>query len=190
MILNKREKKNCYETKFQEIENSLNKHLEFRKQASLFSDVVQSLIDVRLIVFEMIDVLSEIIWFKNRDFKFLFLNRKMAEQVYGRKRNEIIGRTHNELHNSQGPVITDLITYQERKKCKFIQTTFTSTGGRLFECYKIPLFSEEQTFRGIVGCGRDITNDFNINLKQLTIDGVITHLENGFYYYINKEDEL
>lgn len=185
MIFKKNKPATCKEHIKTDIEISLHKHSEFRRQVDVFSDMMEGLLEVRTTIFEMIDILPEIIWFKDKEYRFIFLNKIMAEKVYHRSRKDIIGRTHNELNDSKGPLITDLITYQENKKCKFIQAAVTLEGEKLrFECYKIPLFSEKGIFKGIVGYGRDITKDTNYDLEKMIADGTISRLENGFYYYL------
>ena len=174
-----------------EFDKYLKAYSEFITQSKNLSSAFQNSIDLKEIVVDMLDVLPEFIWFKDADFRFVFLNHVMAQRLYGRLREQVIGYTHGELLYSSAAYIniTDSLTLMARVKSRFIQRAVTRVGELWFDCYKVPIFDPSGEFKGLVGCAREVTKYIDVIKDDLNHHDQSEYLGSG-YYHVKADRQL
>jgi PAS domain S-box-containing protein len=112
---------------------------------------------------QVIDLVPHMIFAKDREGRFLFANRTVAE-AYGTTHDELVGKRHAAIHEGQGEVdrmLADDCKVIESGQPKFIpEEEFTDSKGelRVLQTTKIPFKQPGSDELAMVGIAIDITD--------------------------------
>lgn len=149
----------------------------------------------------LVNSIPDFIFNKDLEGRFLGFNDSIIENYFGKKEEELIGKTDKELvqdvkelqnfHRQDKEVISE-------GKVKVYEETLTLVDGsvREFETIKAPLFDENNEVIGILGISRDITHrnlqekllkESEEKFRQLAenIDGIFIISENNKIVYVS-----
>ena len=125
---------------------------------------------------KVIDIVPDMVWVKDKDFKFTYVNDSFAKELLKCTRKHAIGKTSLELSLEQKAMG---FRHDFGELCLDSDTSIANTleSGRFLEIGKVhsrplalqvvkaPLFDKEGAFAGIVGVGRDISYDVSDHAK-------------------------
>ncbi len=170
------------------------KHNEFNEVALHFNTVADNLIDFHDIAIKMVDLLEDLVWYKDNRYRYIFANKTYCNRLFNKNRKDILGCNDYELlsginKNKKSNTIlenhSDISVKTNRKFKRFIEITNTKDKEELWlDIIKVPLFSEKGNFQGIIGNGRDVTQDKNsisCDLKYRLEEGSAKHLGNKIF---------
>jgi PAS domain S-box-containing protein len=111
--------------------------------------------------------MEDMVYYKDKDFRYVFSSKPHCERVLKCSQEECLGRTDKEIsglgrHGDEtGPEgiygKSDHETQEAGKPSKFEEMTAVGGEKVWLEIYNTPLYDENGAFAGIVGCSRDIT---------------------------------
>jgi signal transduction histidine kinase/DNA-binding response OmpR family regulator len=123
----------------------------------------------------MCDNLPDLIWTKDLEGKFVFVNKAFCEKMLNAKdTDEPIGKTdmdfadrerkshpENSDYHTFGEtcITTDLAVMKSKKPRKFEESGYLKGKFFVFEVYKAPCWDEKHNMIGMVGCAKDITKE-------------------------------
>ncbi len=124
----------------------------------------------------------DMLWAKNLEGRFIFINKTNAEKLFGlRNTEEAIGKNDIELAEklraeipSRGDWFTfdkdstnsDLETIKQRRPLKFKEEGFVRGEFMSFDVYKAPLFNEKGEIIGTVGSARIVTEEEKLRKEK------------------------
>lgn len=137
----------------------------------------------------IIDSLPEVIFYKDKDCKYVGYNKQFKE-FYSRKGiNDIMGKTDSEICDDKKSAklyIEEDINIMESKKSAYLENTYVDEHGnrRIEESVKVPVINENGEPWGIVGLARDITGRklLEEKLTYLSYTDNLTGLYNRTYF--------
>ena len=120
-----------------------------------------------LVLEVMTGQMTDMVYYKDRDFRYIFSSKPHCERILKCSQEECIGKTDVEiadLARNRGHrqdfgeicINSDSETMKAGKPSKFIEEGIIDDEYICLEVYKTPIY-DEQGFSGIVGCSRDIT---------------------------------
>lgn len=134
---------------------------------------ISSLKNQRRFLKSMIDVIPDLVFFKDRNSTYLGCNKAFAKQFIGLKEEEIVGKNDLDLLQNK-----EIALFYRQKDKEMFDTEKTRTNeeiipmkdGRIVEVetVKTPFFNENGEIGGLIGIARDITERKNFE-KQLRI---------------------
>lgn len=124
---------------------------------------------VDLVTGQMVDM----VYYKDKDFRYIFSSKPHCERILKCSQEESCGKTDVEiagLARSRGHaqgfgeicMDSDMETKKSGHPSRFIEKAVIDGEEIVLEVFKTPLFNENGTFEGIIGCSRDITDRVKI----------------------------
>ncbi|MGL5615014.1 MAG: HD domain-containing phosphohydrolase [Sarcina sp.] len=137
----------------------------------------------RILTDQMIDILPGMVFYKDKDKKYVYGNKEFKEFCEDKKVENIIGKTVEDLNIEESKELKELDEKVLRdKELTVSEIIFKEKGNKeiIREVLKIPLFDENQTFKGIVTRALDITEKRNIQkrLEYLSYTDILTGVKN------------
>lgn len=119
-----------------------------------------------LILKIMTGQMKDMVYYKDKDFRYIFSSKPHCEKILKCSQKECIGKTDIEIatvnrergHRQDFGEIcknSDLETKKAGKPCVFTEEGFIDDEFICLEVYKTPIYDKDE-FAGIVGCSRDI----------------------------------
>ena len=150
---------------------------------------------------ELIESIPDVIYFKDVDGRYLFVNQAF-EKIVSKPRGDIIGKFDSQLlpqDLSAQAVDSDKKTLAKRAAVRYEQV-LTDHGGEttFFDTLKFPVFGCRGEIKGLGGVSRDITQNKQLaaalkesekNFKALadnSSDGMLIAMGDGRHVYANK----
>jgi len=138
---------------------------------------------------QLADVAPDLIWAKDLDRRFIYVNHEICDRLLLLPREKAIGKTSSEIaeyHRKRGMVYTfgevccdsDTETLERMKVSVFLEHGLVDGKLLVLQVYKAPLYDKHGKLIGTVGVGRDMTYDF------------LDHREIWEAYESNKCDDL
>ncbi len=125
----------------------------------------------------MTNQMEDMVYFKNKNFRYIFSSRPHCEKILKCSQEECIGKTDAEIAPFYRPVVhedgfgeilidSDIQT-RDRGKASIFTEMLRMDGKEIYlEVCKTPLFDRHGNFVGIVGCSRDITERMQARQKM------------------------
>ena len=145
-----------------------------------------------------INMLPDLIWFKDRQGRHLEVNdafctvvSKPKEKVRGKDHYTIWGISREEYESSDYVCVdTDEEVIKAGRTCIFDEKVMGADGLRKLKTYKTPIFEEDGQIIGTVGVARDVTevSEFDRTVHDLAYRDYLTSLYNRAYLH-KKMDE-
>ena len=145
-----------------------------------------------------INMLPDMIWFKDRQGLYLEVNdafcarvNKTKETVRGQDHYTIWGISREEYESSDYVCVdTDAEVIKAGKTCIFDEEVMGADGLRKLKTYKTPIFEEDGQIIGTIGIARDVTEagEYERTLHDLAYRDYLTSLFNRAYL-LKKMDE-
>ncbi|WP_164988945.1 PAS domain-containing sensor histidine kinase [Fictibacillus sp. S7] len=149
-------------------------------------------------------VVPDFIGIKDGKGKFVYAN-KFAGELFGYSHVEFIGKTDADLGRLipcfkpvfDNCIQTDETVWQERKLKRCLEKIRMPSGDRVFDVYKIPMFTEEGKRKNLLVFGREITDQVSSHEKLLesesryrllaenSTDMISTHTIDGNMQYVS-----
>jgi PAS domain S-box-containing protein len=141
----------------------MNAKKEERNQSARYKELQQRLESERLLLQTLIDNVPDHIFQKDREGRYLLVNRSLANDVGARDPTDIIGKTDRDVF---APEIADnfisddrVVVESEKPLFNSEQPLITASGSlRWVLTTKVPLLDEAGSITGLIGIGRDITD--------------------------------
>jgi len=116
----------------------------------------------------MTEQLSDMVYYKDKDFRYIFSCKANCEKILKCSQEECVGKTDIELAELMQKKgyrqdfgrecnKSDIETMNAGKTCTFIEEGFVDNDFISIEVIKTPVYDNNNAFAGIVGCSRDIT---------------------------------
>ncbi|MBA4416427.1 MAG: hypothetical protein C0392_00740 [Syntrophus sp. (in: bacteria)] len=118
----------------------------------------------------MTSQMADMVYYKDRGFRYVFSSKPHCERILGCTQAECIGHTDKEIvrlygrERIKGPGPEEVFGKSDReaknagKASKFEEMTTVNGESIWLEIYNTPLYDDNGDFAGIVGCSRDITD--------------------------------
>lgn len=158
----------------------------------------QSLINQNTLLETIINTIPDIIFYKDKQSRYLGGNKAFFEGFFGKKKSEVIGKNDFELHQDK-EVAKAFIERDEEilknKEDKYTEINILNKDDKILylESVKTPLINEKGEAWGIVGVARDMTKRKELEdmLTQMSYTDKLTGLYNRAYFeeQINKLDD-
>ncbi|CEN25148.1 sensor domain-containing diguanylate cyclase [Paraclostridium sordellii] len=158
----------------------------------------QSLINQNTLLETIINTIPDIIFYKDKQSRYLGGNKAFFEGFFGKKKSEVIGKNDFELHQDK-EVAKAFIEKDEEilknKEDKYTEINILNKDDKILylESVKTPLINEKGEAWGIVGVARDMTKRKELEdmLTQMSYTDKLTGLYNRAYFeeQINKLDD-
>ncbi|GAA0103817.1 hypothetical protein UT300013_04390 [Paraclostridium sordellii] len=158
----------------------------------------QSLINQNTLLETIINTIPDIIFYKDKQSKYLGGNKAFFEGFFGKKKSEVIGKNDFELHQDNEVAKAFIERDQEilkNKEDKYTEINILNKDDKILylESVKTPLINEKGEAWGIVGVARDMTKRKELEdmLTQMSYTDKLTGLYNRAYFeeQINKLDD-
>lgn len=158
----------------------------------------QSLINQNTLLETIINTIPDIIFYKDKQSKYLGGNKAFFEGFFGKKKSEVIGKNDFELHQDKEVAKAFIERDQEilkNKEDKYTEINILNKDDKILylESVKTPLINEKGEAWGIVGVARDMTKRKELEdmLTQMSYTDKLTGLYNRAYFeeQINKLDD-
>ncbi|CEK33715.1 sensory box-containing diguanylate cyclase [[Clostridium] sordellii] len=158
----------------------------------------QSLINQNTLLETIINTIPDIIFYKDKQSRYLGGNKAFFEGFFGKKKSEVIGRNDFELHQDKEVAKAFIERDQEilkNKEDKYTEINILNKDDKILylESVKTPLINEKGEAWGIVGVARDMTKRKELEdmLTQMSYTDKLTGLYNRAYFeeQINKLDD-
>ena len=158
----------------------------------------QSLINQNTLLETIINTIPDIIFYKDKQSRYLGGNKAFFEGFFGKKKSEVIGRNDFELHQDKEVAKAFIERDQEilkNKEDKYTEINILNKDDKILylESVKTPLINEKGEAWGIVGVARDMTKRKELEdmLIQMSYTDKLTGLYNRAYFeeQINKLDD-
>ena len=158
----------------------------------------QSLINQNTLLETIINTIPDIIFYKDKQCRYLGGNKAFFEGFFGKKKSEVIGRNDFELHQDKEVAKAFIERDQEilkNKEDKYTEINILNKDDKILylESVKTPLINEKGEAWGIVGVARDMTKRKELEdmLTQMSYTDKLTGLYNRAYFeeQINKLDD-
>lgn len=150
----------------------------------------------------IIDALPEVVFYKDKDSRFIGYNKSFETYYRKLQVNNILGKTDLEIYPDK-EIAKEFLAHDKevmnKKKVKYFEQTMIRPDGsiRIEENIKIPVIGKEGEIRGVVGLSRDITEKktFEDRLRYLSETDTLTGLYNRYSFeekvkYYNTKDYL
>ena len=117
------------------------------------------------------DNVTDLIWVKDMDDRFLFVNKAMCDkllmchhpdEVVGKRYMFISDRERKDCYEyifEEISVNSDAIVKDRKAPIRFIEEGVVKDKPIVIDVHKFPWFNEDGEMAGVVGCGRDITQE-------------------------------
>ncbi|MGL5615013.1 MAG: sensor domain-containing diguanylate cyclase/phosphohydrolase [Sarcina sp.] len=142
----------------------------------------------RILTDQMIDILPGMVFYKDKDGKFVYVNKEFKDFYEKKGINVIIGKTANEIYgveDAENFMIQDEEIIKN-KNTILNEVVFKDSKGieSIREIVKIPLLDEDGEVKGIIGRALDITEKKNIQkrLEYLSYTDILTGIKNRTYF--------
>lgn len=155
-----------------------------REDSKIKSIQLESILDNKL----------NILWFKDRESKFINVN-KGFEEYYGISRSDVIGKSDEDIWD--GDIVNewksdDLKVMKEKQQMVFSDVVQGKYGYKKFNVYKSVVFNKSGEVVGTMGIASDITELVNKESKlQMLMDNLPFQVSlcdvNGVYINANKQ---
>ena len=153
------------------------KAVNIKKQKQVHREILKS----EAFLETVISTIPDMLWLKDTEGTYLYCNR-LFENLYGDKRNKIVGRTDYDF------VEKEMADFFRKKDGEALRKgrpskneellTFAHDGSkRLFETVKTPVYADTGDTIGILGIGRDITEQKE---TRLWLDSFMNSARDGF----------
>lgn len=158
----------------------------------------QSLINQNTLLETIINTIPDIIFYKDKQSRYLGGNKAFFEGFFGKKKSEVIGKNDFELHQDKEVAEAFIERDQEilkNKEDKYTEINILNKDDKILylESVKTPLINEKGEAWGIVGVARDMTKRKELEdmLTQMSYTDKLTGLYNRAYFeeQINKLDD-
>lgn len=158
----------------------------------------QSLINQNTLLETIINAIPDIIFYKDKQSRYLGGNKAFFEGFFGKKKSEVIGKNDFELHQDKEVAKAFIERDQEilkNKEDKYTEINILNKDDKILylESVKTPLINEKGEAWGIVGVARDMTKRKELEdmLTQMSYTDKLTGLYNRAYFeeQINKLDD-
>lgn len=158
----------------------------------------QSLINQNTLLETIINTIPDIIFYKDKQSRYLGGNKAFFEGFFGKKKSEVIGKNDFELHQDKEVAKAFIERDQEilkNKEDKYTEINILNKDDKILylESVKTPLINEKGEAWGIVGVSRDMTKRKELEdmLTQMSYTDKLTVLYNRAYFeeQINKLDD-
>ncbi|MFR4162595.1 MAG: diguanylate cyclase domain-containing protein [Paraclostridium sordellii] len=158
----------------------------------------QSLINQNTLLETIINTIPDIIFYKDKQSRYLGGNKAFFEGFFGKKKSEVIGKNDFELHQDKEVAKAFIERDQEilkNKEDKYTEINILNKDDKILylESVKTPLINEKGEAWGIVGVARDMTKRKELEdmLIQMSYTDKLTGLYNRAYFeeQINKLDD-
>ncbi|MDU6481333.1 MAG: diguanylate cyclase [Paeniclostridium sordellii] len=158
----------------------------------------QSLINQNTLLETIINTIPDIIFYKDKQSRYLGGNKAFFEGFFGKKKSEVIGKNDFELHQDKEVAKAFIERDQEilkNKEDKYTEINILNKDDKTLylESVKTPLINEKGEAWGIVGVARDMTKRKELEdmLTQMSYTDKLTGLYNRAYFeeQINKLDD-
>lgn len=158
----------------------------------------QTLINQNTLLETIINTIPDIIFYKDKQSRYLGGNKAFFEGFFGKKKSEVIGRNDFELHQDKEVAKAFIERDQEilkNKEDKYTEINILNKDDKILylESVKTPLINEKGEAWGIVGVARDMTKRKELEdmLTQMSYTDKLTGLYNRAYFeeQINKLDD-
>lgn len=158
----------------------------------------QSLINQNTLLETIINTIPDIIFYKDKQSRYLGGNKAFFEGFFGKKKSEVIGKNDFELHQDKEVAKAFIERDQEilkNKEDKYTEINILNKDDKILylESVKTPLINEKGEAWGIVGVARDMTKRKELEdmLTQMSYTDKLTGLYNRAYFeeQINKLDD-
>ncbi|CEP80752.1 diguanylate cyclase [Paraclostridium sordellii] len=158
----------------------------------------QSLINQNTLLETIINTIPDIIFYKDKQSKYLGGNKAFFEGFFGKKKSEVIGKNDFELHQDKEVAKAFIERDQEilkNKEDKYTEINILNKDDKILylESVKTPLINEKGEAWGIVGVARDMTKRKELEdmLTKMSYTDKLTGLYNRAYFeeQINKLDD-
>ncbi|CEK29822.1 sensory box-containing diguanylate cyclase [[Clostridium] sordellii] len=158
----------------------------------------QSLINQNTLLETIINTIPDIIFYKDKQSRYLGGNKAFFEGFFGKKKSEVIGKNDFELHQDREVAKAFIERDQEilkNKEDKYTEINILNKDDKILylESVKTPLINEKGEAWGIVGVARDMTKRKELEdmLTQMSYTDKLTGLYNRAYFeeQINKLDD-
>ncbi|MCR1848126.1 sensor domain-containing diguanylate cyclase [Paraclostridium sordellii] len=158
----------------------------------------QSLINQNTLLETIINTIPDIIFYKDKQSRYLGGNKAFFEGFFGKKKSEVIEKNDFELHQDKEVAKAFIERDQEilkNKEDKYTEINILNKDDKILylESVKTPLINEKGEAWGIVGVARDMTKRKELEdmLTQMSYTDKLTGLYNRAYFeeQINKLDD-
>ena len=158
----------------------------------------QSLINQNTLLETIINTIPDIIFYKDKQSRYLGGNKAFFKGFFGKKKSEVIGKNDFELHQDKEVAKAFIERDQEilkNKEDKYTEINILNKDDKILylESVKTPLINEKGEAWGIVGVARDMTKRKELEdmLTQMSYTDKLTGLYNRAYFeeQINKLDD-
>ncbi len=137
----------------------------------------------------IIDSLPEVIFYKDKDCKYVGCNKQFKEYFSRKGINNIMGKTDREICSDKEAAelyIEEDIKVMESKESTYLENSYVDKEGnrRVEESLKVPVINENGEPWGIVGLARNITGRklLEEKLRYLSYTDNLTGLYNRTYF--------
>jgi PAS domain S-box-containing protein len=130
----------------------------------------------------MCDNVPDMIWAKDLERRFVFANEATCKNLlFAADSEEPIGKTAEYFFNrekegnrkqkewftfAEGEKNSDMSTLEERKASRYVQSGFIRGRFTYYDVNKAPFLDESGKLIGLVGCGRDVTQEKQIEVRR------------------------
>ncbi|QYE96542.1 sensor domain-containing diguanylate cyclase [Paraclostridium sordellii] len=158
----------------------------------------QSLINQNTLLETIINTIPDIIFYKDKQSRYLGGNKAFFKGFFGKKKSEVIGKNDFELHQDKEVAKAFIERDKEilkNKEDKYTEINILNKDDKILylESVKTPLINEKGEAWGIVGVARDMTKRKELEdiLTQMSYTDKLTGLYNRAYFeeQINKLDD-
>lgn len=127
----------------------------------------------------VIDGMDDFLAFKDSGRKYQIINMKMAQMLFDRHPKEVVGYTDAELGLSQEMrdqcADSDQVVITTRERVRLIEHGMTAAGRFVvLDVLKTPMIRESGRFDGVIICGRDIS-------EQAELQATLDELEESYF---------
>lgn len=137
----------------------------------------------------IINTIPDMIFYKDKESKYIGGNKAFFEDFFGKEKSEVIGKTDIEIHKSKEVAQSFMESDKEiikNKKTQYTKVELLNKENKLVyaEGIKKPLINEDGEVWGVVGISRDMTDRKELE-KKLTIMSYtdkLTGLYNRAYF--------